>query len=431
MTENLNPKTIAQNQLERVRPYVHLSDRLYLKLREPERLLRTRMVVEMDDGTPTLFLGWRSQHCTWAGPAKGGIRFHPDVTEDEVVALSMWMTWKCAVMELPYGGGKGGITFSHDPGIVTRERIDFLNEHFPKKMSPTALEKLTRKFTEKIAPLIGPDMDIPAPDVNTNPQVMAWIMDEYSRMKGYTIPAVVTGKPVILSGSPGRGEATGRGTVITIMEALAHLEDTGDKTVVIQGFGNAGTVAARLLHAADFKIIAVSDSKGGIINRHGLDPVAVENHKNLTGSVVDYPEAEGISNKDLLELPCTVLIPAALEGVIHSKNAGHIHAGIVAEAANGPTTPEADDILHHRGILVIPDILANAGGVTVSYYEWVQCREQDYWDEETVNQRLEKRMKLAFRKVMAEREQHKVDSRTAAYIHAVRRVAEIGKLRGC
>ncbi len=437
MSENLNPKRIAQSQFDKVRSYMDIPDDIYLKLREPERLLKVRMVISIDEGSKALFLGWRSQHCTWLGPAKGGIRYHSNVTEDEVVALSMWMTWKCAVMELPYGGGKGGVTFSRDSNIVTPERIKFLESYFPEKMSRDVLQVLTRKYVEKISPLIGPDRDIPAPDVYTNPQVMAWIMDEYSRSAGYTVPAVVTGKPVVLGGSLGRAEATGRGTVITALEAIEYLRRVGNaseidhyqKSAVIQGFGNAGSVTAKLFSQAGFKITGVSDSKGGIWNSSGLDPFKLEKFKQDTGSVIGFPDAEKISNEELLCLPCTVLVPAALEGVITGKNAHSVKARIVAEAANGPTTPDADEILCENGIFVIPDILANAGGVTVSYFEWIQGREQDYWDEDEVNKRLEKRMKRAFAKVIAEYEKHKVSMRIAAYIHAVRRVVEAGKLR--
>lgn len=437
MSEILNPKSIAQKQLQKVRPYVDMPEEIYLKLREPERILKVRFTTTIDDGSKALFLGWRSQHCSWLGPLKGGIRYHPDVTEDEVIALSMWMTWKCAVMELPYGGGKGGVTFSRDPEIVTPERVAFLTEYFPEKMSRDVLQVLTRKYVEKLMPLIGPDKDIPAPDVYTNQQVMAWIMDEYSRSVGYTVPAVVTGKPIVLGGSLGRNEATGRGTVITAMRALYYLNKNKPNpewsppaaTVAIQGFGNAGSVAAKLFHENGFKIIAVSDKKGGIYNPKGLDPGKVEEHKHEAGSVVSFPDGDRITNEELLTLPCAFLVPAALEGVITSGNAPRVKARIIVEAANGPTTPDADEILHDKNVFVVPDILANAGGVTVSYFEWVQGREQSYWDEEEVNRRLTEKMERAFSKVIVEYEKHKVDMRTAAYIHAVRRVVEAGKLR--
>src|SRR3989338_446156 len=430
MSENLNPKQIAQSQLLKVRPFVEIPEKIFLKLWEPERILKVRFAITIDNNSEALFLGYRSQHCSWIGPLKGGVRYHADVTEDEVVALSMWMTWKCAVMELPYGGGKGGVTFSRDPMLVTPERIEFLKDYFPKKMSRHVLKNITRKFTEKIAPLIGPDKDIPAPDVNTDSQIMAWMMDEFSRGVGYTVPAVVTGKPIVLGGSLGRNEATARGTFITAIKALKYTKLLGEeKTVAIQGFGNAGSIAARPFPEARFKVIAISDSKGGVVNSNGLNPRELEAIKAETGSVINYKDGERLSNEELLTLPCLVLVPAALENVITTKNADDIKAKVVAEAANGPTTPEADEILHANGVFVVPDILANAGGGTVSSYEWVQGSEQDYWDENSVNMRLEARMKRAFDKVIAEYEKNTVNLRTAAYIHAVKRVVSAGKLR--
>jgi len=439
MKETIDPFEIAQRQLERVRPFVNMPDRIYLKLLRPERSLHVRIVTAIDDGSDVLFEGYRVQHCTWLGPGKGGLRYHPQVTEAEVTALAIWMTWKCAVMELPFGGAKGGLTFSRDPMTVTPEKIKFLEEYFPKRMSSDVHQVLTRKYTEKIAPIIGPDSDIPAPDVYTNAQTMAWIMDEYSRMHGYTIPSVVTGKPVVLGGSLGRDKATGRGVFITALKALAYLSnktnsnfssDPSDHRIVVQGFGNAGSVAAELFHEAGFRVIGVSDSQGGICNNpNGLDIPAVKKHKESTGSVVGFKEAGNISHKDFLTLPCTILVPAALENAITSENADRLRARIIAEAANGPTTPEADDILYQNGVFVVPDILANAGGVTVSYFEWVQGREQDYWDEAEVNRRLEQRMKRAFAKVVETYKQYNVNMRTAAQIVAVSRVAEAGKLR--
>lgn len=429
---NFDPKTLIIANLDKVRNYVDIPERLYLKLREPERVLKGRIVLPVSDGSDTTFLYYRSQHNTWCGPAKGGIRFHPDVNENEVVFLSMGMTFKCAVMGLPFGGGKGGIAPSYEG--LTLERILFMHDYFPKKVATPVLEKLTREYTEKIAPIIGPDKDIPAPDVYTNAQVMAWIMDEYSRIVGYTCPAVVTGKPIELGGSLGRNEATARGTFIVTLEALKYRElgfCPHSQSVVIQGFGNAGEIAARLFHKAGFKVIAISDSKGGIYNVNGLDPVKVKSFKEKTCTVVGYPDADFITNGELLALPCTVLIPAALENVITEDNADKIRAKIVSEPANGPTTVEANEVLHANGVFRIPDILANAGGVTVSYYEWIQGREQDYWSEEEVNARLEKRMKNAFHAVVGKLEKHKVDMATATYIHATERLVAAGKLRGC
>lgn len=425
----MDPRQLILANLKRAQPFINMPDRLYQKLLEPERLLKGRIVMPIDDGSEATFLYYRSQHNTHCGPAKGGIRYHPDVNEAEVIFLSMGMTWKTAVMELPYGGGKGGIAPSY-VGLAP-ERIAYLRDYFPKKMSPTVLERLTREYTEKIAPFIGPYKDIPAPDVYTNAQIMAWIMDEYSKITGYTSPAVVTGKPVVLGGSLGRNEATARGTFFTVREALKHLKQAKAGTVVIQGFGNAGAIAAELFYRAGFKIIAVSDSKGGICNkRRGLNPIDVSKFKKETGSVVNYPGADFVSNIELLTIPCAVLLPAALENVITNDNADKIQAIIVAEPANGPTTIEADDILFDRGIFRIPDILANAGGVTVSYFEWVQNLERLDWTEEEVNTRLEAKMKSAFYKVLTESQANKVSMGTAAYIHAGKRLMEAGRLRG-
>lgn len=424
----MDPRQLILANLKRAQPFINMPDRLYQKLLEPERLLKGRIVIPIDDGTDATFVYYRSQHNTWCGPAKGGIRYHPDVNEAEVTFLSMGMTWKTAVMELCYGGGKGGIAPSYEG--LSPERISFLRDYFPKKMSPAVLERLTREYTEKIAPIIGEKKDIPAPDVYTNAQIMAWIMDEYSKIVGYTSPAVVTGKPIVLGGSLGRNEATARGTFFTVREALKHLKLAKAGTAVIQGFGNAGAIAAKLFYEAGFKIIAVSDSKGGIYNKHGLNPDDVLKFKKETGSVMNYPNADFISNDDILTIPCAVLLPAALENVITKDNANKIQAIIVAEPANGPTTIEADDILFDRGIFRIPDILANAGGVTVSYFEWVQNLEMLDWTEEEVNTRLESKMKNAFHKVLSESQANKVSMGTAAYIHAGKRLMEAGRLRG-
>jgi glutamate dehydrogenase/leucine dehydrogenase len=330
------------------------------------------------------------------------------VTLDEVKALAMWMTWKCAVVGIPYGGGKGGVV------------ID------PKKLSLKEVEALTRRFTTEISVLIGPERDIPAPDVNTNAQIMAWMMDTYSMHAGYTVPGVVTGKPISLGGSEGRNEATARGCVFTIIEAARHLGiDLHQATVAVQGFGNAGSIAARLMHDEhDSRIVAVSDSKGAILNEDGLDPHRVIEHKEKTGSVVGFPSSEAIAPEELLALECEILIPAALENVITADVAAKVRTRIVAEAANGPTVPDADRVLAEKGVCVLPDILANAGGVTVSYFEWVQNNQGYYWKEEEVNGRLKEVMVDAFNHVLLTSKRHKVGLRRAAYVLAIGRVAE-------
>jgi len=347
------------------------------------------------------------------GPGKGGIRYHQDVSLDEVRALAMWMTWKCAVVNIPYGGGKGGVI------------VD------PKKLSMRELEGLTRRFTTEISPLIGPDRDIPAPDVNTNAQTMAWIMDTFSMHHGYTISGVVTGKPIAVGGSLGRNEATARGAVFTLQQAskTRDLPLHGAK-VAIQGYGNAGSIAADLLAAEGSVIVAVSDSSGGIHNPDGLDPAKVGAWKKEHGTVVGFPGSEEISNSALLEVACDILVPAALENQITDRNADRVQAKIVAEAANGPTTPEADAILHERGVFLIPDILCNAGGVTVSYFEWVQDMQSFFWTEQRINESLKEIMDRAFEAVHAMSHRREVDMRTAAYMVAVARVAEATTLRG-
>jgi glutamate dehydrogenase (NAD(P)+) len=382
-------------------------------LRAPKRELIVNFPVEMDDGRIEVFTGYRVQHNLARGPAKGGIRYHPSVDLDEVRALAMWMTWKCAVVRLPYGGAKGGVVCD------------------PKRMSQRELERLTRRYATEISPLIGPDSDIPAPDVNTGPQTMAWIMDTYSMHHGYSIPAVVTGKPLSIGGSEGRHDATGRGVMYCAREALRLLGiPLRGARVAIQGFGNVAEHAARLLHAEGARIVAVSDSRGGAFAPEGLNPAEVARYKQETGTVVGAPRTRPISNAELLELECEVLIPAALESVITEENAPRVRARIVAEGANGPTTPEADRILHERGVLVVPDILCNAGGVTVSYFEWVQDRDAFFWTPEEVHARLERAMVMAFRDVLRVREQHGVDMRLAAQMLAVSRVAEATVTRG-
>jgi glutamate dehydrogenase (NAD(P)+) len=409
----INPWHVAQQQFDLAADKLNLDPGLRRVLREPRRELIVHFPVKMDDGSVEVFTGYRVQHNLGRGPAKGGLRYHQDVTLDEVKALAMWMTWKCAVVGIPYGGGKGGVV------------VD------PKKLSRREVENLTRRFATEIEVLIGPERDIPAPDVNTNSQTMAWIMDTYSMHVGYTVPGVVTGKPISLGGSEGRNEATARGAVYCVVEAGRHLGiDLKQATVVVQGFGNAGSIAASLMAREGSKIIAVSDSTGAIRNTRGLDVGRVISWKEEHGTVGGYPGAEEISNAELLETECDVLIPAALENVITQANAERINARIIAEAANGPTTPEADDILHRRGIFVIPDILCNAGGVTVSYFEWVQDLNRDHWSESIVNAKLHEVMTRAFAETVEMAEKEQVNTRLAAYLLAVERVASATAIRG-
>ena len=378
-----------------------------------KRELSVNFPVRMDDGSIKVFTGYRIEHNFARGPAKGGIRYHPQVDLDEVRALAMWMTWKCAVVGIPYGGAKGGVVCD------------------PKKMSMRELERLTRRYTSEISIMIGPERDIPAPDVNTTPQTMAWLMDTYSMHKGYSVPAVTTGKPLAIGGSEGRNEATARGCSYTVREAAKVLGiDLKKATGVVQGFGNAGAAAARFLAEDGVKVIAVSDSKGGVFNPNGLNPWELIRYKEETGSVVGAPRTERISNEALLELECDILIPAALEKQIHAKNAPRVKAKLIAEAANGPTTPEADRILREKGTLVVPDILANAGGVTVSYFEWVQDLMAFFWTPEEVNARLEQIMVRSFRDVKKMADEYDVDMRVAANMLAIQRVAEATRIRG-
>ncbi|MHB8432643.1 MAG: Glu/Leu/Phe/Val family dehydrogenase [Candidatus Tyrphobacter sp.] len=404
---------MAQQQLDEVAQLIGLSEGIHLFLRQPKRVLEVSVPVHMDDKRIRVFTGYRVQHNMARGPAKGGIRFHPDVTLDEVKALAMWMTWKCALVNIPFGGAKGGVICD------------------PKAMSMQELEHLTRRFTTEISIIIGPEKDIPAPDVYTTPQIMAWIMDTYSMQKGYSIPGVVTGKPIAIGGSLGRDKATARGCLYVVDEAMQErkLPIEGAR-VAIQGFGNAGMHAATLMGERGYRIVAVSDSRGGVANPKGLDVRGLVAHKTETGSVVGFGGGDAISNKDVLECDCEVLVPAALEKVITAQNAPKIRAKIVAEAANGPTLPEADAILHDRGIMVLPDILANAGGVTVSYFEWVQDLQENFWEEDEINARLKQKMTRAFRETQEQAERHGVDMRTGAYAVAVERVAEATRLRG-
>ena len=411
--EELNPLEIARQQLDRAAERIGLDPGVHERLRQPMRALTVSVPIEMDDGTLRVFTGYRVHHNLQRGPAKGGIRYHPAVTLDEVTALAMWMTWKCALVDIPFGGAKGGVVCD------------------PKMMSPTEIERLTRRLTSELMIILGPDKDIPAPDVNTNAQTMAWIMDTYSTNVGHSVPSVVTGKPLSVGGSKGREEATSQGCVWTVQEALKHLDMPMDEVrVAVQGFGNVGRIAAQLLQREGARVVAVSDSQGGIYNPGGLDVEQVATHKRMTGQVVDLLGTEAVSNTELLELECEVLIPAALENQITAANAERIRARIVAEGANGPTSPAADEILHDRGILLLPDILANAGGVTVSYFEWVQGLMEFFWTEEEVGQRLHRIMCSAFRDVLETALREAVDMRTAAYMLAVARVAEASQIRG-
>lgn len=411
--EDLNPFRIAMRQFDVAADKLKLDPGLREVLRSPRRALTLSLPIKMDDGSIRVFQGFRVQHNNARGPCKGGIRYHPNVTFDEVQALASWMTWKCATVNIPFGGAKGGIICD------------------PKQLSKNELERLTRRYAYEISDFIGPDRDIPAPDVYTDAQVMAWIMDTYNMTRGHSVPGVVTGKPTFLGGSLGRREATARGCVYVIRCACEVLGiDHRGATAAIQGFGNAGSIAAELLHRIGVKVIAVSDSKGGILNPKGLDIPKVVAHKHKTGSVIRFPGAKLIASNEVLELECDALVPAALENQITLGNAERVRAKIVAEAANGPTTPGADRILHERGVLVVPDILANAGGVTVSYFEWVQDLQELFWDADEVNRKLDKVMGRAFAGVHASAREHKVDMRTGAYILAVDRVLKATEARG-
>ncbi|MGQ9733831.1 MAG: Glu/Leu/Phe/Val family dehydrogenase [Candidatus Bipolaricaulia bacterium] len=412
--EELNPFKIAQKQLDEAAEILGLDEPTHAMLREPMRELHVLIPVRMDDGQVKVFKGFRVQYNDARGPTKGGIRFHPQETIDTVRALAAWMTWKTAIVDLPYGGGKGGVVCN------------------PKEMSERELEQLARGYIRALGEFIGPEKDIPAPDVYTTPQIMAWMMDEFSKLRGYNTPGVITGKPVPLGGSLGRDDATARGGIYCVREAAKYLGiDLSKASVAVQGYGNAGSFAA-ILSKKIFgsKIVAVSDSQGGVYSERGLDPYRLLEHKKETGTVADFPNSERITNEELLELEVTVLWPSALENVITKENAGRIKAKIIAEAANGPTTPEADEILHEKGVFVIPDFLCNAGGVTVSYFEWVQNVTGDYWPLEEVHQRLDQKMTKAFQEVIGMYEKKRVHMRLAAYLVAVQRVAEAMKLRG-
>ncbi|HEX5905163.1 MAG TPA: Glu/Leu/Phe/Val dehydrogenase [Candidatus Nitrosocosmicus sp.] len=409
-----NPYQMALKQLDEVSRIINLDEGIHKILAKPKRVLTVSIPVKMDDGSIEVFTGFRSQHNDARGPFKGGIRYHPQVTIEEVMALSMWMTWKCAITGIPLGGGKGGIICD------------------PKKLSKTELERLTRRYAYAISDIIGPYRDIPAPDVYTGGQEMAWIMDTYSTLKGnYGEPAMITGKPIPIGGSLGRNEATGRGLSFTVREASKRKNiSMSEATVVVQGFGNAGQFAAQLVEEQGAKIIAVSDTQGAIINKNGFSANELIKFKKENKTIKGFPGSSEISNEELLTTECTILIPAALENQITNENASRIKTKIVAEAANGPTTPEADQILYNNGVLVIPDVLANSGGVTVSYFEWLQNLRREYWTEKEVNDRLDEIMTRAFKEVYDAHLNYNTNMRTASIALAVNRVAEATQLRG-
>ncbi|MCH8305440.1 MAG: Glu/Leu/Phe/Val dehydrogenase [Candidatus Marinimicrobia bacterium] len=411
--DNNNPFEIAMQNFDTAADKLGLEENMRNRIKHPARAMIVSVPVRMDDGNIRRFEGYRVQHSTMRGPAKGGVRYHPQVNLDEVKALATWMTWKCAIVGIPYGGGKGGISCN------------------PKEMSPAELERMTRRYIIEIMPIIGPEKDIPAPDVYTNSQTMAWMMDTFSMNIGYAVPGIVTGKPLEIGGSLGRESATARGTVYTAESAAKYIGlDLSKATCAVQGFGNAGSIAAKLISELGTKVIAVSDSQGGIFSSNGLDPDAVIKHKKETGSVLGFAGSEDITNEELLIIDCDVLIPAALENAITEKNAADVKAKIIAEAANGPTTPEADRILEEKNVFIIPDILANAGGVTVSYFEWVQNVQHLFWKEEEINERLKTIMDKAFASVMEYKEKYNVYMRIAANMLGINRVAAAAKVRG-
>jgi glutamate dehydrogenase (NAD(P)+) len=408
-----NSYEIAQRQFDKAVRYVNIKTGIAEYLRTPKRELIVNFPVEMDDNSVRVFTGYRVHHNTALGPTKGGIRYHPAVSLDEVRALAMWMTWKCAVVGLPYGGAKGGVICD------------------PKTLSVRELENLTRRYATEISVLMSPQGDIPAPDVGTGEREMAWIMDTYSMHHGYSVPAVVTGKPLAIGGSLGRSEATGRGVMVTTLEALKRKNLAVEGTrVVVQGFGKVGAPAAYLIEERGAKIIAVSDAQGGVYNPHGLNTRDLLAYASAQGTVVGYKKAEPIANAELLEVECDVLMPCALENQITATNAPRVRAKIVAEGANGPLTPEADEILTDKGVFIIPDVLCNAGGVTVSYFEWVQDLQSFFWGEDEINERLRQIMVRSFNHVLRVSYEKKVGTRTAAQILAIQRVAEAVLIRG-
>jgi glutamate dehydrogenase (NAD(P)+) len=413
VAKDVNLYEVAVAQFNDAAERLGLSQPMRAILSKPKRELVVNFPVRMDNGDVEMFTGYRVQHNINRGPAKGGIRFSPFVSLDEVRALAMWMTWKCAVAGIPFGGAKGGVVCD------------------PRKMSRAELERMTRRYATEISLLIGPNSDIPAPDMNTNPQVMAWIMDTYSMHQGYSVPAVITGKPLSIGGSEGRLEATARGVQVITREAM---RDYGivpeDCSIVVQGFGNVGSITARLLHEMGCKIVGLSDINGGVYNAKGINIPRALRYSKEHGTLRGLPETEPVSNKELLELPCDILIPAALENQLTIENATQIKARLIVEAANGPTTPEADHILNDRGITIVPDILANAGGVTVSYFEWVQDLQRFFWAEQEINQRLEAIMVRAYQAVQRKSQDQETNLRLGAYLLAVARVAEATELRG-
>ncbi len=411
--KDTNPFEAAMRQLDLVAEEIGLDQKVVEVLKHPNRVVITSLPVRMDNGIIKVFTGYRVQYSRHRGPFKGGIRYHPNVNLDEVKALAAWMTWKCAVADVPYGGSKGGITCN------------------PKEMSTAELERLTRRYTASIVHDIGPFKDIPAPDIYTDSQTMAWLLDTYSEFQGYAVPGVVTGKPLSVGGSEGRAGAIGRGVALCTREAARHLGlDMKGATVAIQGYGKVGRSAAKVLREMGCIIIAISDSKGGIFAQNGLDPFEVLEYKKRTGSVVDFKDSTYIANKDLLELDCDILIPTAMENVLTEENAPRVNAKIISEGANGPTTPEAGAILHKKGIFMVPDILANSGGVTVSYFEWVQNLNRLHWTLDEVNQKLEQKIVKAFNDVLEISTKRNVSMRLAAYILGVSRVAEAFEVLG-
>jgi len=409
----VNPYDMAVAQFDEAADRLGLSQAMRAILRKPKRELIVNFPVRMDNGDVEMFTGYRVQHNINRGPAKGGIRFSPEVSLDEVRALAMWMTWKCAVVGIPFGGAKGGVICD------------------PHKLSSGELERLSRRYATEISILIGPDSDIPAPDMNTNPQIMAWMMDTFSMHRGYSVPAVITGKPLSIGGSEGRLEATARGVQFMAQEAMRDLSMPVEGcSVVIQGFGNVGSISARLFHELGCKVVGVSDISGGVYNAKGIDVHRALRYAKEHGSLQGLPDTEAVTNAELLELPCDVLVPAALENQLTAKNASRIQARLIIEAANGPTTPDADHMLNDRGIMIVPDILANAGGVTVSYFEWVQDLQRFFWAEHEINNRLESIMTRAYRASRAKAEEQETNLRVGAYLLAVARVAEATETRG-
>ncbi|HLJ32660.1 MAG TPA: Glu/Leu/Phe/Val dehydrogenase [Ktedonobacteraceae bacterium] len=411
--EILNPYEVAVAQFDEAADRLGLSQAMRAILRKPKRELIVNFPVRKDNGDVEMFTGYRVQHNINRGPAKGGIRFSPEVSLDEVRALAMWMTWKCAVVGIPFGGAKGGVIC--DPHLLSRAE----------------LERLSRRYATEISILIGPNSDIPAPDMNTNPQIMGWMMDTFSMHQGYSVPAVITGKPLAIGGSEGRLEATARGVQVVAREAMIGLGmRPADSTVVVQGFGNVGSISARLMHELGCKVVGLSDINGGVYNPNGIDVHKALHHSKEHGTLRGMPNTEPVTNMELLELPCDVLIPAALENQLTGRNASRVKARLIIEAANGPTSPDADHIFNDRGIVVVPDILANAGGVTVSYFEWVQDLQSFFWAENEINDRLETLMMRSYRAVKQKAEEQDASMRMGAYLLAVARVAEATEIRG-